>query len=295
MKRNYSVLAAFIAVFFWASAFPGVKYCLHYYSPEALMLFRFLVASVVLMIYCIIKKVPPPRKKDIPMFALSGFIGIFCYMWAFNFGTSLVASGVSSFIIASGPVFTLILAAVFLKEKTPFYGWMGVLVSLFGLIMVACSQVREMTLNFGVMILIMAAVFSAVFNVTQRKLLTGYTPMQVTAYSILFATFFMLLFAPKLIKELPEAPVVADLLVIYLGVFPAAVSYFLWGYALGKAKNTSDVVGFLYLSPFIATLLAYLWLNEQIPAMSFVGGFVIIAGMLICNKATNRKKKPEVA
>jgi drug/metabolite transporter (DMT)-like permease len=152
MNKKYSVLAAFVAVFFWASAFPAVKYCLDYYSPEALMLFRFAVASVVLLGYCCVKKIPPPKFKDLPLFILSGVVGIFCYMWAFNFGTKFVLSGISSFIIAAAPVFTLILSTIFLKEKTPRFGWIGILISFGGLILVAYSQMSGIELNKGVLI-----------------------------------------------------------------------------------------------------------------------------------------------
>jgi drug/metabolite transporter (DMT)-like permease len=132
---------------------------------------------------------------------------------------------------------------------------------------------------------VLAATCTAIFNVTQRKLLTRYSPLQTTAYAVAIATLLMVVFTPKLVQEIQIAPAIANGLVIYLGVFPAALSYFLWGYALAKAKNTSQVVGFLYLSPFLATVMAFVGLHEIIPLLSFAGGLIIIAGMVISNRA----------
>ena len=266
---------------FWSSAFPAVKFSLDHFSPEALMLFRFLIATVLLLTYCVIKKVPLPEKRDLPMFVGCGFIGLFLYMWAFNGGTYMVTSGISGFIIAAAPVFTLILTIIFLKEKTGAMIWIGVLVSFTGIVIIALTQVADFQINFGVWLLLSAAVSAGFFIVMQRHLLKKYSVMQVTAYPIAFGTLFMCIFMPSLISELPTAPMTANLVVAYLGLFPAAIAYFLWGYALNKAEKTVYVTNFLYLSPFLTIIMAYFWLGERIEPLAFVGGIVVVAGMVI--------------
>ena len=280
---------------FWSSAFPAVKFSLDYYSPAALMLFRFLVASALLLAYCAIKKVPLPEKRDLPMFALCGFTGVFLYMWAFNTGTDMVTSGISGFIIASVPVFTLILSILFLKEKSGLMVWTGVLVSFAGIVIIAATQVTDFQLNAGIWLLLAAAVFGSIFIVTQRQLLKKYSVMQVTAYPIAIGTLFMCIFAPSLIRELPAAPMAANMVVVYLGLFPAAIAYFLWGYALGKAEKTVYITNFLYLSPFLAVLLAFFWLGERLPPLAFVGGVVVVAGMVLAKirRRPENEENPE--
>ena len=275
--------AALGTVLFWASAFPAIRYTLVYYSPEALMVFRFLVASFVLLLYVIVKKVPLPKLKDLPMFMLSGFIGLFVYMWAFNTGTAHVVSGISGFIIASAPVFTLILSIVFLKEKSGFACWFGVLLSFSGIIIIAMTQITEMELNIGVWLLLLAAVATSVFNITQKKILKTYSTVQATAYTVIFGTVFMCIFLPDLLREAPYSTTFANIVVVYLGVFPAALAYFLWSFALSRAEKTVHVTSCLYLVPFLASLIAFFWLGETMPALAFVGGIVVIAGMGITN------------
>lgn len=271
-------------VLFWSSAFPAVKFALDYFSAGPLMLYRFLVASAVLTAYCAIKKVPLPAKQDLPMFTLCGFVGLFIYMWAFNAGTDLVLSGVSGFIIASAPIFTLIFSIIFLKERASKFIWLGVIVSFFGIVIIALTQMTGLTLNLGVWLLLIAAVSASLFIVIQRHLLTKYTVMQTTAYSIIIGTAFMLVFTPALLQELPNVPITAHATVAYLGLFPAATAYFLWAYALAKAEKTVHITGFLYLSPFLTSLMAFLWLNETLPWLTIAGGIIVIIGMVITKK-----------
>ena len=276
-------IAASATVLFWSSAFPAVKYSLDYYSPEALMLFRFLIASAVLLSYCAIKKISLPAKKDLPLFVLAGLFGVFLYMWLFNTGTDMVTSGISGFIIAAAPVFTLIMSIIFLKEKASALVWIGVVVSFIGIIVIAVTQVTDMQLNFGVLLLLLAAISASVFIVMQKYLLRKYNAMQITAYPIAFGTAFMLVFMPNLIQEFPTAPLSANITIIYLGLFPAALAYLLWSYALAKSEKTVYVTSFLYLSPFLAALIAFIWLGEIMPTLAFVGGIIVVAGMVLTN------------
>ncbi len=283
MKRFFPYIAALITVIFWASAFPAVKYSLKYYSPESLMLLRFIIASITLFIYSFYKKVKLPDKKDLKIFLIAGFIGIFFYMWLFNSGTKLVTSGISSFIIASSPVFTLLMSIIFLKERSTIMSLLGMVISLLGLFLVASTQVTAVNFNFGTLLLIAAAICNGIYNVLQRKILKKYSSVQSSFFCVLVATVFMLIFTPNLVKEIPNAPYLVNLIIIYLGVFPAAIAYMLWSYSLSKVKKTIYTTSFLYLSPFISIVLAYFWLNETVSMVSFIGGIIIIIGLLVTN------------
>ena len=279
--RKYAAAAG--TVLLWSSAFPAVRFCMKYYSPEALMLFRFLVASVFLLGYNGIKKVKPPDVKDLPMFAAAGFFGIFLYMWAFNTGTNMVNSGISGFIIASAPVFTLILSIIFLKEKAKPLVWVGVLISFAGIVIIGSTQIIDTQLNTGVWLLVAAAVLTSIFNIIQRNILRKYSAMQSVTYSITFATLFMCFFFPNLIREFAYAPLSVNIAVVYLGLFPAALAYLMWSYALSKTDKTVHVTSFLYLTPFLASVIAFLWLGETMPGFAVLGGIVIISGMVLTN------------
>jgi len=247
------------------------------------MLLRFLFASATLSVIGIARKIRLPEKKDLPKFLAGGFVGVFLYMLFFNIGTASVVSGVSGFIIASAPVFTLIASRLILKEIVKPACWVGVAVSFCGLVTVMLSQTSEFSLSAGIFLLLGSAISTSFHNVIQRGILKKYTALEATTYTILSATIFKLVFLPNVIRELPESPLSVNLVVAYLGIVPAALGYLSWGVALSNAEKTTHVTVFLYLVPFMASLLAYLWLGETFSLWSFFGGVVIIAGMTLTN------------
>jgi drug/metabolite transporter (DMT)-like permease len=79
--------------------------------------------------------------------------------------------------------------------------------------------------------------------------------------------------------------------VVYLGVFPAALGYILWAYALSHLPTT-QVVSYLYFSPFIATLIGWLWLDEVPTIMSLIGGVLAMIGVYFVNRSYFHSKRP---
>ena len=72
----------------------------------------------------------------------------------------------------------------------------------------------------------------------------------------------MLVFLPEACRRRsPSRPLPATLAVIYLGVFPGAIAYVLWSYALARMP-ASILSTFLYLSPALAILIAWVWIGE---------------------------------
>ena len=281
--KKLPYIAAFITVVLWASAFPAVRYTLGYFSPVALMLYRFIIASLFLLAYCFVKKIKPPKIQDLPLFILAGFSGLFLYMWAFNAGTVTVPAGISSFIISSAPMITLVLTVWILKEKASVFIWTGAFVGFVGIGIIALSRDAYFQLNLGIFLLILAAIFTSFYNIFQKQILVDYTPMQATAYSMALGTVPMFLFVPNLIREFPEAPMSAHLIIVYLAIFPAALAFLMWVYALSKAEKVIYVTSFSYLSPFLATVIAFFWLGETIPGTAFIGGIVVVCGMVLAS------------
>jgi len=282
-KQTLLYAAAFLAAFLWASAFPATRYALDYYSPVSLMVLRFGAASITLGIIGLIKRIKLPEVKDLPLFVASGLSGVFLYSYLFNTGSVTVPAGVSSFIIASAPIFTLVLTWIFLKETAKPLCLIGIGISICGLAAVTLTQITGFTFDIGLFLVILAAVSSGIYSTVMRVLTQRYTALEATTYTILTGTIGTLIFLPDAISEMPNTDLTVNLLVIFMGVFPAALAYLAWSYALSKAIKTIHVTVFSYLIPFISALIAYLWLNETLSVFTLIGGLVIIAGMIITN------------
>ena len=249
------------------------------------MLFRFLLASITLIIIGALGRTRLPEKKDLPLLALGGFVGVFLYMLLFKNGAVRLEAGIGSFIVSSAPIFTLVLSTLILKEKVRWLCWVGIAVSFVGLVVIMFSQAIGLALDLGVLLFLLAAFTFSVYSIILRKITRSYTALEATTYTIVLATVFMLIYSPGLIREIPDSNLSANLLVVYLGIFPAAIAYLAWGWALSKAEKTAYVTVFLYLSPIVSSVLAYFWLGETFSLLALLGGVLVVAGMVITNIA----------
>jgi len=278
----FTVSALFVVILLWASAFAGIRAGLVGYSPSELALLRFLVASLALLVYGVAVGLRPPARKDLPALALLGFLGFTVYHLALNYGEQTVSAGAASMLIASGPIFTALLATAFLGERLRIWGWLGILLGFVGVALIAVGESGGVGFDPGAFWIVLAAFSASLYFVFQKPLHARYSPFEITAYTLWAGSLWMLPFAPGLLDAIRQAPPSATLSVVYLGLGPAALAYVLWNYALSRLP-ASRVSSFLYLSPVLAVLIAWLWLGEVPTPLSLLGGVLALLGVSITN------------
>ncbi|HEY3322234.1 MAG TPA: EamA family transporter [Planctomycetota bacterium] len=276
-----TTLALCATILFWASAFPAIRQALHGYQAGQLALLRFMVASICLILFALIKRFRLPPLRDIPLLLVCGFLGVAVYHTALNFGTRTVEAGPTCFVINTAPAFTAILARIVLGERLRLWGWAGMLIAFSGVAMIAVAKGGAIA-DWGIGLLLLAAVSWSTYMIIQKPLLRRYTATELTAYSIWAGTLWLMIFAPDLPRQLSLAPWQATVGVVYLGIFPAALAYFTWSYALSHMP-VSRAASFMYIVPVFATFLAWLWLGEQPPLLTVFGGAVVLSGVAIVN------------
>ncbi len=288
-----SAVAIAVTLTFWASAFAGIRAGLEAYGPGSLALLRFLTASVVLAGVAVYTRMKLPRLHDIPFIAFSSLLGISFYHVSLNYGEITVTAGSASFIIGTVPIFSAVLAAFILKESVSLRTVIGIGVSFLGvcLITVGESEGSLWAFDYGALFILASAFATSVFFVLQKPYLLKYGALEFTTYAIWAGTLFMLVFLPDLIREIGAAPPAATASVVYLGIFPSAISYVCWAYALSRVP-VSRVTSFLYVSPVVACGVAWVWLGEVPPMLSFIGGAIALTGVALVSTASGMPGKP---
>ena len=274
----------------WASAFAGIRAGMRLspsgavgpdgYGPGELALLRFGTASTVLALYALTRRMRLPERSELPLIGLTGFLGISVYHVALNFGEMTVQAGAASLLISAAPVFTALLSVAVLKERLTGIGWLGILLAFAGVALIALSGGRGLHFTPGALLILLAATVAAVYSILSKQLLRRHAALEFTCYSIWAGTLPLLVFLPGLLRRLPVAAPPATFAVIYLGIFPAAIAYVLWNYALARMP-ASLLSSFLYLSPVLASLIAWVWLGEVPALLTLVGGAIAILGVIL--------------
>ena len=299
MPRWKFILMMTIAVICWAFAFPFIKIGLEELSFINLTIIRLFTVSIIFIVIIMLqsKRFSKIHKKDIPTIFLLGFLGVAIYHLGLNYGEQYISPGAASLIIATIPIFVVIFASIFLNEKINRKTITGILLALTGVALIsiwgtknASLEIKYLTAALAVLI---AALMGTFYTIVGKKLLTRYTGLSLTAYAMLFGSLGLLpLLHPSInnsfLNQVTNLSPLGWFSVFFLAVFSTVVGYAIWYIAL-KIKNASEISVYLYAIPVLSTIISYVWLNEQITAMFILGGTLVIIGLVLVNRKTNKK------
>ncbi|HAR4337578.1 DMT family transporter [Staphylococcus aureus] len=281
--RDTTFLSYLFTIILWGSAFPMIKIALNDFSAESLSAFRLILATIILLPFVIIKKLPTPELRDIPVIFILGFCGFVIYHTALNFGETLISAGISGILVSTTPIFSSALAYIFLKEHFSKWNWLSSLVAFIGISIISISKDDYTTINvLSVFIILLASFSESLYFTFQKKYIEKYGFIAFTLYTIMASSPFMLIFIPEIINDIHGATFTSIVSVLYLAIFPTIIPYVLLAYIV-KSVGVSDATMSLYLTPIVSLLLSYLLLDELPTTLAIIGGIITLLGVSLSN------------
>ncbi len=278
------LVAVAVTLLLWSSAFVAIRHLGATFSPGALSLGRLAVGSVALGVVLAMRGGRMPARRDWPGLVAIGLLWFGLYNVALNAGELRVDAGTAAMLIQLSPVLVAVLAAVFLKEKATPTLVVGLLVAFAGVVLIATSTSDQGDRDpLGVALCLVSAAAYAVSLVLQKPLVSRLAAVEVTWIACTVGALACLPFTADLVREAGQATP-ADLgWMVYLGLFPTAIAFSTYAYALGHMSAGSLSVT-TYLVPPITVLLSWVLLAEVPPALAYVGGGLCLAGVALARR-----------
>lgn len=278
-------------IFLWASAYPLTKIAQTHFTPIPISFIRSFIAGVLMLVIGRAKGMQLPQKKHIPLFLASGAFGYVIYTVAMNIGLQTLPSATCSLLVATSPIMTAIIAAKVYDERINFISWCAILIAFVGVaILLLWDSGGAFQIDAAMLWMLLSAASWAGYNIMTRKLVAlGYSSAQITCFSMIAAALWLSFWAVDGFRETYTAGWTHILSLLYLAVISNALGCILWGKAMAYAEKTSEVANFMFLSPLLSATVSFLLLGEVPGVGTFLGGAVIIGGLLLFNLKGQKK------
>lgn len=282
------VAAVGVTLLFWASAFVAIRHLGHDFSPGALSLGRLLVGAVCLAAVVLPRGLPRPSGRQWVTIATIGVLWFGVYNVALNEGEQRVDAGTAAMLIQVSPVLIALLAAMFLDERFTLWLGLGLALAFGGVALIGLSTSDGSNHDLlGVVLCLVSAVVYSVSVILQKPLVARLPAVQITWLACTVGAIVCLPFAGQLVDQAQDAPVSSLLWIVYLGVFPTAIAFTTYAYAL-RHMSASSLGITTYLVPPLTIVMGLVFLDEAPPAMAYAGGVLALVGVAV---ARHRPRK----
>lgn len=296
MKGRESLTLTYIllltTMMFWGGTFVTGRFLAASFHPFTIAFYRFLCASLVLLIFCSSKKRRLPKLSSIQVIKIIflGLTGIFSYNYFFFAGLSLIEAGRASVIIAINPTITALLAPLFLKEEWNYRKFLGSSIAFLGALVVITKGQLSTLLSQGVglgELYLLGAVLSWVsYTMLGKVALKKLSALHATTYACLMGTLFLAPFAfqKDAATFFSRASSYDYFCIFFLGALATALG-FIWYYQAIQKIGAARTAAFINFAPPFGISSGAFFLGEKLDISLILGAIFVIIGVTLTNKS----------
>ncbi|HSO77515.1 MAG TPA: DMT family transporter [Bacteroidales bacterium] len=278
-------LALVLSMIFWSFSFVWYKIANRVYDPITIVFIRLAVAALFLSTFLWLThgytKIKSGDKKYFLMLAV---FEPFLYFLGESFGLTFVTSTVGSVIISTIPVFAVIFAWIFYRERLGLINYAGVILSFIGVLIFITNSSGSIAMSLKGLGLMLIAVSAAVgYNMMLHRLATKYNPIYiVNVQNVIGVVLFLPLFLIFDLHKLTDTGIVAGSFtaIILLAVFASSGAFVLFAYSV-RHLGISRANIFSNLIPVFTAVIAFFMVGDKITFRNIVGMAVVIAGLFL--------------
>ena len=250
---------------------------------------RIIVAGFVSVLFCYITGNNLPREKNVWFYCtFFGLISLGLPFLLMPLSLRFITTSELAIYLSSVPLFVLLLAQIFLKEKITKQKWLGFIIGIFGLIILSdpySFSIQNSNELLASILCIIISICLASGGIVLQKM-PKYNPISFSAGTFFVAT---LLAIPVFLFSYPNSnpSLESSLSIVFVGV----VSTFLGGLCrILLVKRAGAVFTSIngYLVPLVTCSLGIIFLNETLDVNTILSFLIVITGVLISQDLHNK-------
>ncbi|WP_088052899.1 DMT family transporter [Virgibacillus dakarensis] len=296
LQKNKAILWGLIltVTILWGYAWILMKEVLAYMGPFTFSAFRFGTGSIVLLLIVWLSKKGFPLKQYWKQLIILGILQTSIVFLFVMYGLRFVDAGKSSVLLYSMPMWSSLLAAKFLSEKLTSAKFIGLLIGMIGLLTILGWDIwigQDISVIFGELLIIIAAVSWAVSNVYYRIKLQHLPKVETNAYQMLFGTIGIIIATVFTEWNHPvDLNVHSIYYILFTGILASALCFTVWFLILSLIDMVTATISTL-LVPIFGLLFSSLIIDETMSVGVITGSGLIIVGIIIAQVTSKRNVK----
>lgn len=288
MSPKIAVILTLLATLFWGSNFQATKLAISTMPPWTASAERFLIAVMVIFIYMSLKNLMTLNtlKKNLLAFIFLGAIGVAGFNGALFVGLQTSNPITAALIMATTPISANIIEAILNQRMPQLIRVLGMLISLLGVSMVISNGKILMggvlTFSYGDIIIFIGSLGWAVYTVGTRVMVSESTPLETTAWTMLFGAIILSVIAfiyEQPVRSISTASVVSHLAGLYMGIAGSVLAYLFWVIGISTRGPGKTSIFFNFV-PLFAIMVQIMF--GTIPGnVQLIGSVITILGVLL--------------